>query len=154
MFFFLDEPTVTLANKCAGELMINKERVCFSSWDMNYAHRVCQELDCGNAVPLPESLITSKSRGYPYYVSCDAHHYKLGQCKRVTGSCDKSVSVYCTGEYVCILLAIFSWFLHLILILNIRHNRHKRLSVISWNFKKDAPVWSHSQPWMPILNHT
>ncbi|XP_061590889.1 antigen WC1.1 [Cololabis saira] len=86
------EPSVSLSGPCGGTLDLDGFPVCSSSWDLDYAHRVCQELDCGNAVVNSSSPHT----GEGYHVSCDHHQYKLGQCKRARGACTGRVSIYCT----------------------------------------------------------
>ncbi|XP_058498234.1 scavenger receptor cysteine-rich type 1 protein M160 [Solea solea] len=93
-----DEPRVTLSDKCNGYVTLNRRNVCYSNWNFKYAHLVCQEQKCGNAIEYSSSGIQPFSYE-DYHVQCDDFHYKLGQCKRVQGKCDTGyVLVSCVGS--------------------------------------------------------
>ncbi|XP_034551085.1 scavenger receptor cysteine-rich type 1 protein M160 [Notolabrus celidotus] len=90
-----DEPSVTLSEKCAGEVMINKVGVCDTYWNIGYSHLVCQETGCSNAVGHFSEKVPRSDMEY-HHVKCERYHSKLGQCKRFKAKCDgKLVSVYC-----------------------------------------------------------
>uniref|UniRef100_A0A8C6LBY0 Scavenger receptor cysteine-rich type 1 protein M130-like n=1 Tax=Nothobranchius furzeri TaxID=105023 RepID=A0A8C6LBY0_NOTFU len=88
------KPKVTLAQKCSGELKIDSSPVCKTGWKTEYSHRVCQELNCGNAIE--QDLEGSSYNAEKFYVQCDDHIHLISQCKRVLGKCQKSVSISCT----------------------------------------------------------
>ncbi|XP_075332264.1 scavenger receptor cysteine-rich type 1 protein M130 [Odontesthes bonariensis] len=90
-----DRPRVSLTGNCQGEVKINDVKVCADHWNIEYAHMVCQEKNCSNAIV--ELLQSPPTRSEEmYHVRCDDHHYKLGQCERVKGPCAKgSVSISC-----------------------------------------------------------
>nr|XP_043895017.1 scavenger receptor cysteine-rich type 1 protein M160 isoform X2 [Solea senegalensis] len=93
-----DEPSVTLSEKCDGYVTLNDKKVCYSNWNLKYAHLVCQEQKCGNAIEISSSGFEPYSYN-GYHVQCDDFHYKLGQCKRVEGVCDAGfVRVRCVGS--------------------------------------------------------
>ncbi|XP_069564442.1 scavenger receptor cysteine-rich type 1 protein M130 [Brachyistius frenatus] len=94
-----DEPVTKLSEQCGGEVRINGVPVCGDRWNRQYANRVCQELNCSNAVYYT-SRPAARSGGTYHHVRCDKHHFKLGQCNRVEGTCDSlgPVSVYCTEK--------------------------------------------------------
>ncbi|KAK5621494.1 hypothetical protein CRENBAI_003996 [Crenichthys baileyi] len=75
-----DEPKIALSEKCTGKLTINGSPVCSSQWKTDYSHRVCQQLNCSNAIHYWQS---SPSSTDSYHVDCDEHNYLIGQCKRV-----------------------------------------------------------------------
>uniref|UniRef100_A0A3B3H7D8 SRCR domain-containing protein n=1 Tax=Oryzias latipes TaxID=8090 RepID=A0A3B3H7D8_ORYLA len=83
---------VSLSSNCSGEVRINSSPVCNQNWDIDYSNRVCQEMNCGNAFVNTSGLPGAKSG---LYVSCDQHHHVLGQCGRVEGTCQSSVSIHC-----------------------------------------------------------
>ncbi|XP_035997301.1 deleted in malignant brain tumors 1 protein [Fundulus heteroclitus] len=86
------EPKVALTN--TGELKIDGKPVCGSQWNIEYSHRVCQELNYGNAFSYEFKNVSSPEK--PYHVHCDEHNYLLGQCKRVEGKCNKGlVHIFC-----------------------------------------------------------
>ncbi|XP_017266705.1 scavenger receptor cysteine-rich type 1 protein M130 [Kryptolebias marmoratus] len=92
------EPSVKFSKKCFGELTIDGYKVCDSQWKLEYSHMICQQLNCGNAIEgLLESKTVSDQSDYQY-VHCDEHNYIIGQCKRVSGKCQKPVSISCTGS--------------------------------------------------------
>lgn len=92
-------------------MRIDGVQVCNSQWRLEYSHRVCQQLNCGNAI---EGLLESTPalNKEAYHVRCDEHHYIIGQCHRVKGQCQNVVSIYCTGKYAfsLILLLIIHFF--------------------------------------------
>ncbi|MEQ2236246.1 hypothetical protein ILYODFUR_010597 [Ilyodon furcidens] len=90
------EPEVVLSEKCTGKLTINGSPVCSSQWKTDYSHRVCQQLNCGNAIYFQQSGPPSTDS---YHVDCDEHNYLIGQCKRVRGKCNSGfVSISCVGS--------------------------------------------------------
>ncbi|XP_037540471.1 scavenger receptor cysteine-rich type 1 protein M130 [Nematolebias whitei] len=91
------EPNVSLSKPCAGVVSIDGVPVCDRQWKLEYSHRVCQQLNCGNAI---EGLLESRpaSNKESYHVRCDEHNYIIGQCHRVKGRCQNVVSIYCTGN--------------------------------------------------------
>ncbi|XP_044208356.1 scavenger receptor cysteine-rich type 1 protein M160 isoform X2 [Thunnus albacares] len=90
------EPKVNLTEKCKGQVMIDGIEVCNSTWNHDYSHMVCQELDCSNAFPDNFNIKSPEPRKKYYHVNCEKHHYLLGQCKRFKGKCEgKLVSVSC-----------------------------------------------------------
>ncbi|XP_078026342.1 scavenger receptor cysteine-rich type 1 protein M130 isoform X1 [Epinephelus lanceolatus] len=97
-----DEPKVTLSGRCHGEVMINGREVCSSTWTDTDSQLVCQQ-ECGNAITgapslKPRPLLSNMDY---YHVSCESNHYKLGNCKRFMGKCDKKVVyVSCTDNNV------------------------------------------------------
>lgn len=112
LLFFLDEPNVTLSGQCHGEVMINGREVCSSTWRDEDSQLVCQQ-ECGNAIPGVPSLKPRPplSNMDYYHVSCESYHYKLGNCKRFMGKCDKKVVyVSCTGKYVSIYRYVYVLF--------------------------------------------
>ncbi|XP_041860276.1 scavenger receptor cysteine-rich type 1 protein M130 isoform X2 [Melanotaenia boesemani] len=93
-----DTSKVTLSGTCSGEVRINNIEICAQNWEIDYAHRVCQEMDCGNAISNDTSKKAQPRQKY-FHVSCDDPHYRLGQCKRVQGECKTGlVSVFCIGN--------------------------------------------------------
>ncbi|XP_024655050.2 scavenger receptor cysteine-rich type 1 protein M130 [Maylandia zebra] len=93
------EPNVSLSQGCRGEVRIDDVPVCASNWDLSYAHKVCQENLCGNAVFI-ESKAPSKGSGNIYHVSCEKYHSIIGQCRRTKGKCDKNVVFITCSESV------------------------------------------------------
>ncbi|XP_026010124.1 scavenger receptor cysteine-rich type 1 protein M130-like [Astatotilapia calliptera] len=93
------EPSVSLSQGCRGEVRIDDVPVCASNWDLSYAHKVCQENLCGNAVFI-ESKAPSKGSGNIYHVSCEKYHSIIGQCRRTKGKCDKNVVFITCSESV------------------------------------------------------
>ncbi|KAM4570532.1 scavenger receptor cysteine-rich type 1 protein M130 [Fundulus diaphanus] len=91
---FLGEPKVALSEIYTGQLTIGGKPVCGSQWNMEYSHRVCQELNYGNA--FSEEFKNKPQSNNNYHVHCDEHNYLLGQCKRVEGKCNTGlVSISC-----------------------------------------------------------
>lgn len=100
-FSFLDEPKVTLSEKCGGEVKINNINVCSTYWNDTYSHLVCKEQGCDKAIATINSTSDQKRTDY-YHVTCEDYHHKLGQCSNFKAECkDNLVSVYCIGKYVC-----------------------------------------------------
>ncbi|XP_076734506.1 scavenger receptor cysteine-rich type 1 protein M130 [Maylandia zebra] len=93
------EPSVSLSQGCRGEVRIDDVPVCASNWDLSYAHKVCQENLCGNAVFI-ESKAPSKGSGNIYHVSCEKYHSIIGQCRRTKGKCDTNVVFITCSESV------------------------------------------------------
>ncbi|KAI3357098.1 hypothetical protein L3Q82_015566 [Scortum barcoo] len=94
-----DEPNVILSKGCHGEVRINNIQVCAAGWNDDYSHLVCQEKDCSNAIASMDSLEKAKPNKEYYHVSCEKHHYKLGQCRRFKAKCETNlVSVYCVRK--------------------------------------------------------
>ncbi|XP_026010110.1 scavenger receptor cysteine-rich type 1 protein M160-like [Astatotilapia calliptera] len=93
------EPSVSISQGCRGEVRIDGVPVCASNWDLSYAHKVCQEKLCGNAVFI-ESKASSKGSGNIYHVSCEKYHSIIGQCRRTKGKCDKNVVFITCSESV------------------------------------------------------
>ncbi|XP_040910475.1 scavenger receptor cysteine-rich type 1 protein M160 isoform X2 [Toxotes jaculatrix] len=91
-----DKPNITLTDDCHGIVKINGMEVCGSHWSESYAHLVCQQQDCSNA--LFSNFVPRDNKQQMYYVSCSDDDYELGQCRRVSGTCDKAVSVYCVNS--------------------------------------------------------
>ncbi|XP_063321491.1 scavenger receptor cysteine-rich type 1 protein M160 [Pelmatolapia mariae] len=99
-----NEPNVSLSQDCRGEVRIDGVPVCASNWDLSngdlsYAHRVCQEKLCGNAVFIKPKA-PSKGSGNIYHVSCEKYHSILGQCRRTKGKCDTNVVFITCSESV------------------------------------------------------
>ncbi|KAL3974047.1 neuroligin [Sarotherodon galilaeus] len=93
------EPNVSLSQNCSGEVRIDGVPVCASNWDLSYAHKVCQEKLCGNAVFIKPKA-PSKGSGNIYHVSCEKYHSIIGQCRRTKGKCDTNVVFITCSESV------------------------------------------------------
>ncbi|XP_019205450.1 scavenger receptor cysteine-rich type 1 protein M160 [Oreochromis niloticus] len=93
------EPSVSLSQNCSGEVKIDGVPVCASNWDLSYAHKVCQEKLCGNAVFIKPKA-PSKGSGNIYHVSCEKYHSIIGQCRRTKGKCDTNVVFITCSESV------------------------------------------------------
>uniref|UniRef100_A0AAZ1Y2C0 SRCR domain-containing protein n=1 Tax=Oreochromis aureus TaxID=47969 RepID=A0AAZ1Y2C0_OREAU len=93
------EPNVSLSQGCSGEVRIDGVPVCASNWDLSYAHKVCQEKLCGNAVFIKPKA-PSKGSGNIYHVSCEKYHSIIGQCRRTKGKCDTNVVFITCSESV------------------------------------------------------
>ncbi|CAI5646638.1 unnamed protein product [Oreochromis niloticus] len=94
-----EEPSVSLSQNCSGEVRIDGVPVCASNWDLSYAHKVCQEKLCGNAVFIKPKA-PSKGSGNIYHVSCEKYHSIIGQCRRTKGKCDTNVVFITCSESV------------------------------------------------------
>ncbi|KAL7399027.1 hypothetical protein ABVT39_018790 [Epinephelus coioides] len=95
-----DEPKVTISGQCHGQVMINGLEVCSSTWKQTDSNLLCQQ-ECGNAISGVPSLTRPDPNKNYAHVSCESHHYKLGNCKRFRGKCDKTlVYVSCTDNNV------------------------------------------------------
>ncbi|XP_054869240.1 LOW QUALITY PROTEIN: scavenger receptor cysteine-rich type 1 protein M130 [Amphiprion ocellaris] len=94
-----NEAQVTLSQECHGELRINNTQVCNSQWKPDYSNRVCQELSCSNAMDFTEKG-KPRPEGMYHHIHCDEYHFKLGQCRRVRGSCNSAslVEIVCVGS--------------------------------------------------------
>ncbi|XP_028265910.1 scavenger receptor cysteine-rich type 1 protein M160 [Parambassis ranga] len=90
------KPKITLSEGCSGVLKIDNIPVCNENgkqWKHEDSHKLCQELNCGNAI---DESLEQKATQQSYHVQCDDHHYRLGQCKRVIGNYNSAlVSIYC-----------------------------------------------------------
>ncbi|KAL3974052.1 sacsin [Sarotherodon galilaeus] len=93
-----EEPSVSLSQNCSGEVRIDGVPVCASNWDLSYAHKVCQEKLCGNAVFIKPKA-PSKGSGNIYHVSCEKYHSIIGQCRRTKGKCDTNVVFITCSDY-------------------------------------------------------
>ncbi|CAI5646636.1 unnamed protein product [Oreochromis niloticus] len=93
------EPSVSLSQNCSGEVRIDGVPVCASNWDLSYAHKVCQEKLCGNAVFIKPKA-PSKGSGNIYHVSCEKYHSIIGQCRRTKGKCDTNAVFITCSESV------------------------------------------------------
>ncbi|XP_028439401.1 scavenger receptor cysteine-rich type 1 protein M130 [Perca flavescens] len=96
-----DEPNVTLSD---SHVKINGVEVCATDWKDEYSHKVCQEQNWGIAIAgVSHDKLADADKNY-FHVSCENNHYKLGQCKRYKGKCQKEgkkgtlVSVYCVNN--------------------------------------------------------
>lgn len=104
---FPEEPNVSLSQGCSGEVRIDGVPVCASNWDLSYAHKVCQEKLCGNAVFIKPKA-PSKGSGNIYHVSCEKYHSIIGQCRRTKGKCDTNVVfITCSGKCESIHLSFY-----------------------------------------------
>ncbi|TDH11093.1 hypothetical protein EPR50_G00080470, partial [Perca flavescens] len=100
-FSCADEPNVTLSD---SHVKINGVEVCATDWKDEYSHKVCQEQNWGIAIAgVSHDKLADADKNY-FHVSCENNHYKLGQCKRYKGKCQKEgkkgtlVSVYCVNN--------------------------------------------------------
>lgn len=97
LLYLLDEPRVTLSEKCRGEVRINNVSVCEDQWDSEYSKLVCLEQGCSN--PFSFDQKPSNPDEEYHHVRCEGYHHRLGQCSRFRGTCRKNlVNVYCVGE--------------------------------------------------------
>ncbi|XP_053705321.1 deleted in malignant brain tumors 1 protein isoform X2 [Synchiropus splendidus] len=88
-------PKVHLSQTCSGSVKINDDDICSTNWKPDYSHMVCQQMDCSNAIVVPNTRQGQRDRKYQH-VSCGEHAERLDQCDRIKEKCDDAlVNVYC-----------------------------------------------------------
>lgn len=113
IFIFLkDWPQLQLVNgsgRCSGRVEVFYHgwwgRVCDDDWDMNEAHVVCRQLNCGHALAAPVEAQFGDGEGKFLLddVDCTGRESFLGQCPHADWSLHncgpgEDASVICSGK--------------------------------------------------------